>query len=469
MNQPDRNNMNPETLESMLPHWRQWDIEHVWHPFTPMTAYAREKPPMIISGKGFYLQDACGKRYLDGISALWCNVHGYQVPELDAAIVEQLGKIAHTTFLGGTSPAAIELAHQLCSRTPGDLNHVFYSDAGATAVEAALKIAVQYHAQKPQPEKRTTFIRLDGAYHGDTIGSVSIGRIDAFHQPFDDLLFKTITVPSPVRYRIPESYDEQGWIEYCYDSVRQAIADHGDEVAAFVIEPLVQGAAGILVHEPSYLKFVREITREQGVPLIADEVAVGFGKTGTLFACEQEEVVPDILCLAKGVTGGYLPLAATVVTDEIYSAFLGEPEEGRTFFHGHTYTGNALACAVALASLKLIEENQVLRNVAEISSHLSRRLEQISNNPHVGDIRQKGVMVGIELVADKDNKTPFDPTLRMGHQVTLAARKRGVIVRPLGDVVVLMPAIAMPVEQIDELCDAVFAAIEETCHAASGH
>jgi len=455
---------NSANLDSMLPQWRQWDTDHVWHPFTPMTAYARESPPMIVSGEGFYLQDAAGKRYLDGISALWCNVHGYQVPQLDAAIVDQLGKIAHTTFLGGTSPAAIELAHELAQRTPGDLNHVFYSDAGATAVEAALKIAVQYHVQKkPRGEKRTTFIRLDGAYHGDTLGSVSIGRIDAFHQPFDDLLFKTITVPSPVLYRIPEGHNEQSWINHCYDSVKQVFAKQGDEVAAFVIEPLVQGAAGIQVHTPFYLEFIREITKEYGIPLIADEVAVGFGKTGTLFACEQEEVVPDIMCLAKGITGGYLPLAATVVTDEIYSAFLGEPEEGRTFFHGHTYTGNALACAVSLASLKLIDENKVLDNVAAISSHLQERLDEISDFPEVGEIRQKGVMVGIELVADKENKTPYDPALRIGHQVTLAARERGVIVRPLGDVIVLMPAIAMPVEQIDELCDAVFEAIEEVC------
>ncbi len=451
-------------IDSILSQWRQWDVAHVWHPFTPMTVYARDAPPMIVSGRGFYLQDASGMQYLDGISALWCNVHGYQVPQLDAAIAEQLGRIAHTTFLGGTSPVAIELAHELCLRTPGDLNHVFYSDAGATAVEAALKIAVQYHAQKkPHAEKRTTFMRLDGAYHGDTIGSVSIGRIDAFHQPFDDLLFKTITVPSPVLYRIPQGYNEQTWLNHCYDSVKQALAKHANEIAAFVIEPLVQGAAGILVHTPGYLEFIREITRQYDVPLIADEVAVGFGKTGTLFACEQDEVVPDIMCLAKGITGGYLPLAATVVTDEIYSAFLGEPEEGRTFFHGHTYTGNALACAVSLASLKLIDDDKVLDNVALISSRLEERLDEIKKFPKVGDIRQKGVMVGIELVADTDSKKPFDSALRIGHQVTLAARKRGVIVRPLGDVIVLMPAIAMPVEQIDELCDAVFEAIEEVC------
>ncbi|MBL4883220.1 MAG: adenosylmethionine--8-amino-7-oxononanoate transaminase [Planctomycetaceae bacterium] len=448
----------------MLSVWQQQDVDHVWHPFTPMTVYARESPPMIVSGKGFYLEDAHGKQYLDGISALWCNVHGYQVPELDAAITEQLGKIAHTTFLGGTSPIAIELAFELAQRTPGDLNHVFYSDAGATAVEAALKIAVQYHAQKQSgAEKRTKFIRMDGAYHGDTIGSVSIGKIDAFHKPFEDLLFETMTVPSPVAYRAPQGYDEQSWLQYCYDAVEQILSQRADEVAAFVIEPLVQGAAGILVHSSGYLKFVREITQKYGIPLIADEVAVGFGKTGTLFACEQEEVVPDIMCLAKGITGGYLPLAATVVNEEIYSAFLGEPSQGRTFYHGHTYTGNALASAVSLASLKLIDDNKVLENVAVISSRLQQRLEEVAKHPHVGDVRQQGVMIGIELMADKSNQTAYDSALRMGNQIAVAARKRGVIVRPLGDVIVLMPAIAMPVQQIDELCDAVFESIQEVC------
>ena len=360
---------------------------------------------------------------------------------------------------------AVELAHELAKRTPGDLNHVFFSDAGATAVEAALKIAVQYHAQKsPQGEKRTTFIRLDQAYHGDTIGSVSIGKIKAFHGPFEDLLFDTITVPCPVFDGTSKTHDRQSWFEYCCAQIEEVLGERAGDVAAFVIEPLVQGAAGIFVHEPGYLKFVRQITKKYGVLLIADEVAVGFGKTGTLFACEQEEVVPDILCLAKGITGGYLPLAATVVTEGIYAAFLGEVEQGRTFYHGHTYTGNALASAVALASLKLLDENRVLDNVSVISARLEQRLKEIADHAHVGTIRQKGVMVGIELIAEKSSNTPYDSSRRMGNEVVKAARKRGVIVRPLGDVVVLMPAIAMPVEQIDELCDAVFESIDEICH-----
>lgn len=441
---------------------RQWDNEHVWHPFSPMQAYRTEEAPIIEAGEGFFLIDVAGNRYLDGISSLWCNVHGHGVPEIDRAVSEQLGRIGHSTLLGLSNAPSIELAHELAQRTPEGLSRVFYSDDGATAVEAALKIAYQYHAQKSRsPGTRDLFVCLSDAYHGDTVGSISVGGIELFHSVYDNLLFETLRVPSPVAYRRPEGCDRQSFLAHCDAELERTIVENHERIVAFVIEPLVQGAAGIQVHPAGYLKRVRELTAAYGIPLIADEVAVGFGRTGTMFACDGEDVCPDLMCLGKGLTGGYLPLAATLATDEIYEAFLGDPAEGKTFYHGHTYTGNPLGCAAALASLELFDRNRVLENVRANAERLQRRLAKIQDRPHVGEIRQKGIMVGIELVEDKNTKAPFPVEHRMGHRVTLAARKRGVIIRPLGDVVVLMPAPAMPGELVDRLCDVAFEAIEE--------
>lgn len=441
---------------------RQWDNQHVWHPFTAMQAWQEESAPIIVAGEGFDLVDAEGNHYLDGISSLWCNVHGHQVPEIDQAVRNQLDRIAHSTLLGQGGEPSILLARQLAERTPAGLDRVFYSDSGSTAVEIAVKLAYQYHQQKPGGgERRELFVGVSGAYHGDTVGSVSVGGIDHFHNIFRGLLFPTVQVPSPVALRVPEGHTRESYLAWCDAELERTLREHQHEIAAVIVEPLVQGAAGIQVHPPGWLKRVRELTTELGILLIADEVAVGFGRTGTMFACEQEDVVPDLLCLAKGISGGYLPLAATMATEEIYEAFLGEPHEGRTFYHGHTYTGNALACAAGLASLELFDRNHVLENVARCSARLEERLAGLTDHPHVAEVRQRGIMVGIELVADRDTLEPFPAAARTGHQVTLAARRRGVIVRPLGDVIVLMPAPAMPLEQIDQLCDAVLDSIDE--------
>ncbi len=440
---------------------RRLDRAHVWHPFTPMAAWRDEAFPVITAADGFELIDAEGRRYLDGISSLWCNVHGHRVPGIDAAIEAQLKKLAHTTLLGMASEPSIRLAKELVDRAPAGLNKVFYSDSGATAVEVALKIAFQYHRQKPGgPERRDRFVRVGGAYHGDTLGAVGVGGIDLFHAVYGDLLMPSLQVPSPVAFRVPAGHDRASYLDWCFAELERVIRENAERVTAFVMEPLVQGAAGILVHPPGYLKRVRELTAAHDVPLICDEVAVGFGRTGTLFACEQEGVSPDFLCLAKGITGGYLPLAATLTTDAIYNAFLAPPHESKTFFHGHTYTGNALGCAAALASLALIERNDVLGNVRGISERIAERLEVLRNHPHVGEVRQKGVMVGIELVRDRDGSAPFPPERRTGHRVTLAARERGVILRPLGDVAVLMPAPAMPAALVDRLCDVAIESID---------
>lgn len=446
---------------------RRWDNDHVWHPFTPMRAYRDEAAPIIAAADGFELVDVDGRRYLDGISSLWCNVFGHRVPEIDEAVRDQLGRVAHSTLLGLSNIPSIELARELVLRAPRGMTKVFYSDSGATAVEVALKIAFQHQRQKPGgSDRRDLFVSVSNAYHGDTVGTVAVGGIDLFHGVYGRLLFPTLKVPAPVAYRTPPGFDAAGYLRHCFDELERTIVTHRERIAAFVMEPLVQGAAGILVHPVGYLRRVRELTRDHGIPLIADEVAVGFGRTGTLFACEQESVAPDLLCVAKGLTGGYLPVAATLATDAIYESFLGEPHEGRTFFHGHTYTGNPLGCAAALASLRLFDERNVLANVRQNSTALARILAPLALHPHVGEVRQKGVMVGIELVADRASKSPFGPALRMGHRVTLAARKRGVILRPLGDVVVLMPAPAMPGQLVQKLCETALEAIDEAIASA---
>lgn len=450
-------------------HLRQLDNAHVWHPFTAMSAYRDEHAPIIMEADGFHLIDAEGHRCLDGHSSLWCNIHGHRVPAIDAAIRNQLDRVAHSTLLGLANEPSIELAAELVRRTPAGLNKVFYADCGAAGVEVALKIAYQYHRQKPGgPEQRDLFVCLDHAYHGDTVGTISLGGIDRFHSLFGSLMFPALRVPSPAIRQAPARRQETGdrrqneeSAEQGFAELERILAENTHRIAGFVIEPLVQAAAGILMHPPGYLKHVRELTRQYGVPLIADEIAVGFGRTGTLFACEQEAVSPDILILSKGLTGGYLPLAATLVTDEIYDAFLGDPWAGRTFHHGHTYTGNPLACAAALASLRLIDENDVIANARRIETALRRELASLGEHRHVAEVRQKGTMVGIEVVQDRKTRTPFPPERRIGHQVTLACRHRGVILRNIGDVIVLMPAPAMPEELVLELCQVVQAAINE--------
>ena len=457
---------------------RQLDNAHVWHPFTAMSTYRDECAPIIVEADGFHLTDAEGRRYLDGHSSLWCNIHGHRVPAIDAAIRNQLDRVAHSTLLGLANEPSIELAAELVRRTPAGLNKVFYSDCGAAGVEVAMKIAYQYHRQKPGgPEERDLFVCLDHAYHGDTVGTISLGGIDRFHSLFGSLMFPALRVPSPGRRQeTGVRSQESEFSDRAVAELEQTLAENADRIAGFVIEPVVQAAAGILVHPPGYLKRVRELTKQYGIPLIADEIAVGFGRTGTLFACEQENVSPDILILSKGLTGGYLPLAATLVTDEIYDAFLGDPWLGRTFYHGHTYTGNPLACAAALASLRLIDDNDVVGNARRIEAVMRRELASLTEpggsrlprgvvNAHVGEVRQKGVMVGIELVQDRETMTPFPPEQRIGHQVTLACRREGVILRNIGDVIVLMPAPAMPEELVVELCHVVREAIAEVTFA----
>ena len=454
------------------------DHAHAWHPFTPMRQW-REKDPLIIaSAQGDHLIDTQGNRYIDGVSSLWCNVHGHRVPELDRAIRDQLDRVAHTTMLGMANIPATELAAQLCKRAPGALNKVFYSDAGATATELAFKMAVGYWFH--QGQQRDTLIAIEGAYHGDTVGSMSVGYSATFHKPFDPLVFKVVHAAAPDVFHADDyqPVTESGRRLWALENTDHAervrdraladldtkLTDSAGRIAAVIVEPIVQGAAGIITQPPGYLAGAADLCKKHDTLLIADEVATGFGRTGALFACELEGVTPDILCLGKGITGGYLPLAATLATDTIEQAFTGELHEHRTLYHGHTYTGNPLAAAAALASLDLFDQNDLLNATQRKAEWVAEQLDALRDGdrfPFVADVRQRGLMIGIELVPPgQAGATGFDPSRRLGYDIADACRARGVIVRPLGNVVVLMPPLAIEENNLKQLVDTVVSEIE---------
>ena len=455
------------------------DAAHVWHPFTPMKQW-REQPQLIIErGQGCYLFDTDGRRYIDGTSSLWCNVHGHRVPAIDQAIRNQLDLVAHSTLLGLANEPSIRFAAKLVQAAPAGLNKVFYSDAGATAVEVAFKMAVGYWHHRGR-EKKTRFIGLEGAYHGDTTGSMSVGYSDLFHRPFVSMVFPTWWLPSPDAVRAPQAvldklpadhtpsspWPTQDAVlgnainEHCLGILEAHLKVHAHETAAIVLEPGMQGAAGMIPQPAGFLKGVQKLARQYEVLVIADEVAVGFGRTGSMFACEHEGVEPDILCVAKGITGGYLPLAATLMTDEIEAAFTGELADRRTLYHGHTYTGNPLACAAALASLQLFETTDLLERINTSATLMEDRLETLKGNEHVLDVRQRGIMAGIELCASRTERQPFDFSKRTAAALCHAMRDKGLIIRPLGDVIVLMPIPAMPQSMLHEMLDIVIETIE---------
>ncbi|HYE21228.1 MAG TPA: adenosylmethionine--8-amino-7-oxononanoate transaminase [Tepidisphaeraceae bacterium] len=442
---------------------RALDKAHVWHPFAPMSLWLESDPLVITAADGFHLIDSDGNRYLDGVSSLWCNVHGHRVPEIDAAIVGQLDKVAHSTLLGLANEPSILLAEQLVKIAPEGLAKVFYSDAGATATEIAFKLAVQYWFNVGRSERRE-FVAFREAYHGDTFGAISVGRMEAFHRPYLPMMFPVHCAPTPFGYRwagdgVGEATPPGRVRDEALAALRTILERHAPRVAAICIEPIVQGAGGMIVQPPGFLAGVRALATEYDVLLICDEVATGFARTGKMFAVEHEGVTPDLMTVAKGLTGGYLPLAATLATQKIFDAFLGHPGEGRTFFHGHTYTGNPLACAAALANLKLMHDRDTVGHVARTAPILAEMLAPLNDLPHVGDVRQKGFMVGVELVKDRATRQRFDPALRIGHAVCNRLRGMGVILRPLGDVIVLMPPPAMGVDKLRTIVDAVRAEV----------
>ncbi|RJQ51039.1 MAG: adenosylmethionine--8-amino-7-oxononanoate transaminase [Nitrospiraceae bacterium] len=453
-------------IKTFKRHIERLDRQYLWHPFTQMKDWTEESPVIITGGRGSFLKDITGKWYIDGVSSLWVTVHGHCRKEIDDAIKEQVDKISHSTLLGLTHPPAAILAEKLVKivgangRLPLRLSKVFYSDNGSTAVEVALKMAFQYWRQKGVKGKET-FLSLDNAYHGDTLGAVSVGGIDVFHQIFSPLLFKAYRAPSPYCYRCKLGKKYPSCRLRCLQEMEKVMWKHHREIAALIIEPLVQGAGGMITAPEGYLKGARKLCSKYNILMIADEVATGFGRTGKMFACEHEGVSPDILCLAKGITGGYLPLAATLATDEIYGAFLGEFKELKTFFHGHTYTGNQLACAAALAGLGIFKKEKTLKNMQRKIGLLGNELDKIRKFTHVGDVRQRGFMVGIELVKDKKTKEPYPLEDKMGWKVCHRAGEKGVLIRPLGNVIVLMPPLSISAGELKSLARITARAVQE--------
>lgn len=427
--------------------WLARDYAVLWHPFTQQTEWESQDNLVITRGEGVYLFDDAGNRYLDGTASLWCNVLGHRNPAIDAAVSRQLSEIAHTTMLGLSHPRAIELAERLTKLT--GLDRVFYSDSGSTAVEVALKMAFQAKQQADE-KSRTRFAALTEAYHGDTVGSVSVGGIDLFHGIYRPMLFDCVRLPSPER---ADPWEEARMLE----AARGILAAEGKNLCAFIFEPLVQGAAGMRMHSPGFLRTLCEMARAAGAYLIADEVATGFGRTGALFASTTCGVKPDFMCLAKGLTGGYLPLAATLTTNQVYAQFRGPYPALRTFFHGHTYTGNPLACAAAIATLDTFDAENVLARTVDSAEVLERELSSLRTLASVAETRAKGMMGAVIL--QRRGKGPFAPGERVGHRVALAARKHGAIVRNLGDTVMVMPPLVIDTAEIRTLVGAVRKAI----------
>jgi adenosylmethionine-8-amino-7-oxononanoate aminotransferase len=441
---------------------RDFDRRHVWHPFTQMAEYVESDPVVVVAAEGHYLIDDRGRRLFDATSALWCNLFGHRVPEIDAAIQDQLGRIAHSTLLGATHPGAAELAHRLVEIAPAGLNHVFFSDNGATAVEAALKMAFQHRllTRGPEAAKDAVYLSFDNAYHGDTLGAAAVGGVELFHETFRPILLKTLKARAPYCYRCPEGRVPGDCPIDRGEEVEEILAREKGRVCAVVLEPGVQAAAGMLALPEGFLTSVARACKKHGALLILDEVATGFGRTGTLFACAREGVTPDLLCVAKGLTGGYLPLAATLATDAVYEPFLGRYEEYRHFFHGHTYTGNPLGCAAALATLGLLAEGR-RPDVPARARVLAEALAPLRDHRHVGDVRQIGLMAGVELVADRASKRSFAPGERVGYKLCLRLRDHGLFIRPLGDVIVVMPPLTVTDDELRHIGRSLGAVLQE--------
>lgn len=433
---------------------RAIDHKHIWHPFTPTSVWQSDDAPIIRSGEGFYLVDVDGRRYLDGVSSIWCNVHGHSSPEIITAIKEQADRIGHSTMLGLSHEPVIELTSELLKLFPQNLNRVFYSDSGSAAVEAALRMALEFWAKSSDANdrKRHRLLSVNTGYHGDTLGAVSVGFVDIFHEQLKRNLVPSLKFTPPHVHRVYKGFSLDEAEQKSLSELSQILEDYGDELAAIIIEPLVQGAAGIWTHSAEYLEKVLKLVKASGALLIVDEVATGFGKSGKMFAHQHCDLIPDIVVLGKSLSGGYLPLSAAIAGDRIFDRFTAPVEELKTFFYGQTFAGNPLACAAAKANLKLLESGDVMRELPQKIAAMSSLLcDHVSPLRNVFEIRQQGLMVGIELTQTPGIFDPYPPAALAGHRIVQRARELGLFIRPIGNVLIMMPAIGMPKPEIEKI------------------
>ncbi len=442
------------------------DINYIWHPFTQMKDYETEAPLIIDSGKGVYIRDIEGNQYIDAISSWWVNTLGHSHPRLNEAIKRQLEKIEHVLLAGFSHVPAIELAERLVQITPDKLTKVFYSDNGSTAVEVALKMAYQYCQQAGMTGKKK-FVALKNSYHGDTIGAASVGGICVYHEIYRPMLFDIFQAESPYCYRCPAGKDKETCDIECLGSVEEIFRQHQQEIAGIIVEPLVQAVGGMIIYPAEYLKRLRELCDQYNVLLIDDEVAMGFGRTGKMFAFEHAGITPDIVCLAKGITAGYLPLAVTMATDEIYRAFYDDYEKLKTFFHGHSFTGNPVAASVAVENLKILEEDKVIESLQPKIRVLQQNLEKFRELDCIGDIRQIGMVGAVEVVKNKKTKETYRFEERIGHKIYKQALKRGALLRPLGSVIYFMPPYVIAEEEIEQVIDIGIASTKDALFSVS--
>lgn len=441
------------------------DRNVLWHPCTQMKDHEDDGPLPIRRAEGVWLEDFEGHRYLDAISSWWVNLFGHCHPAINAAIQDQVQTLEHVIMAGFSHLPAIELAERLVSLSPPGLTRCFYADSGSAAVEVALKMSYHYWRNQGQTEKRR-FITLENGYHGETLGALSLGGIGLYRETYEPLLLDTIRVPSPDNYFREPGESPHDYTVRRFEAMREALERHHHEVCAVVIEPLVQCAGFMRMYEPVYLALLRRACDEFGVHLIADEIAVGFGRTGTLFACEQAGISPDFLCLSKGLTGGYLPLSAVLTTEEVYDAFYGHHSEGRTFLHSHSYTGHALGCRAALATLDLFASSPVLEDNRELAARMAAATEPFRDHPNVAEVRQRGMILAVETVRSRASRTPWPPAERRGRRMARHARARGVLLRPLGDVIYFMPPYVITPEEIDRMAEVAREALDAAAREA---
>ncbi|MHC4762745.1 MAG: adenosylmethionine--8-amino-7-oxononanoate transaminase [Planctomycetota bacterium] len=443
--------------------WVKKDLKYLWHPYTQMKDCQTSPPLLIDKADGIKLFDSKGNFYYDTIASWWCNVHGHNHPKIKAAIKKQLNSLDHVLFAGFTHKPAIRLAQKLIHIAPKNLTKVFYSDNGSTAVETAIKMSLQYR-QNTGRKNKTQFVSLDLAYHGDTAGAMSVSGDTIYNRAFAPLLFKSFKVPSPYCYRCPMGKKKNSCRIDCIKPLEDTLKKHNDHITAVIIEPLLMAAAGMIVYPIEYLKKAAQLAKKYDVHLIADEVATGFGRTGKMFACQHADIQPDFLCLAKGITSGTLPFAATLTTDRIYNAFYDDYEKQKTFYHGHTYTANPLGCAVALATLEIFEKEKTLEKVKKLIPIFHAGMESFRQLNFVGDVRYIGMVGSVELVADKKTARPFDPAKRAGQQIFKKALKEHLILRPLGDVIYLFPPLCITERQLSDILKKMFKVLSSlTC------